>query len=95
MAKAADMRSALLAGAGSTAAEKPAPTISREPGLSASARSRIGKSNVTGYYPSAVKKQLRIMAAEKETTIQNLLAEALNDLFAKHGRPEIVPVEDE
>ena len=85
MAKAADMRSALLAGAGSTAAEKPAPTISRETRALRVARSRIGKSNVTGYYPSAVKKQLRIMAAEKETTIQNLLAEALNDLFAKHG----------
>ena len=55
--------------------------------------SREGKSNVTGYFPPAVKKQLRILAADRDTTIQDLLAEALNDLFAKHGRPEIAPVE--
>ena len=55
---------------------------------------RAKMSNVTGYFPPAVKKQLKIMAAEGETTIQRLLAEALNDLFAKYGKPEIVPVED-
>jgi len=53
--------------------------------------SRIGKGNVTGYYPPAVKKQLRFMAAERDTNIQDLVAEALNDLFAKYGKPEIVP----
>ena len=52
---------------------------------------RAGKSNVTGYFPPEVKRQLRILAAEQDTTIQNLLATALNDLFAKHGKPEIVP----
>jgi hypothetical protein len=55
--------------------------------------SREGKSNVTGYFPPAVKKQLRILAADRDTTIQDLLAEALNDLFAKYGKPEIAPVE--
>ena len=53
---------------------------------------RDGKSNVTGYFPLEVKKQLRILAAEHSTTIQDLLAEALNDLFAKHGKPEIAPL---
>ncbi len=53
--------------------------------------SRVGKGNVTGYYPPAVKKQLRLMAAERDTNIQDLVAEALNDLFAKYGKPEIVP----
>lgn len=55
--------------------------------------SREGKSNVTGYFPPSVKKQLRILAADRETTIQDLLAEALNDLFAKYGKPEIAPME--
>ena len=55
--------------------------------------SREGKANVTGYFPPAVKKQLRILAADRDTTIQDLLAEALNDLFAKYGKPEIVPTE--
>lgn len=52
---------------------------------------REGKSNITGYFPPEVKKQLRLLAAEQDTTIQNLLAEALNDLFAKNGKPELAP----
>jgi Antitoxin-like ribbon-helix-helix len=54
---------------------------------------RAGRTNVTGYFPQEVKKQLRMLAAEKETTIQSLLGEALNDLFAKNGKPEIAPIE--
>jgi hypothetical protein len=49
--------------------------------------------NVTGYFPPAVKKQLRRITVEEDTTIQELLAEALNDLFAKRGMPEIAPRE--
>lgn len=55
---------------------------------------RAAKSNVTGYFPQAVKKQLRLLAAERDTTIQRLLAEALNGLFAANGKPEIAPLED-
>jgi hypothetical protein len=42
---------------------------------------------------SGCQKQLRMLAAERETTIQALLAEALNDPFAKYDKPEIAPVE--
>jgi hypothetical protein len=56
---------------------------------------RASKSNVTGYFPQAVKKQLRLLAAERDTTIQRLLAEALNGLFAANGKPEIAPLEDD
>ena len=55
---------------------------------------RASKSNVTGYFPQAVKKQLRLLAAERDTTIQRLLAEALNGLFAANGKPEIAPLDD-
>ena len=55
---------------------------------------RVAKSNVTGYFPQAVKKQLRMLAAERDTTIQRLLAEALNGLFAANGKPEIAPLEE-
>ena len=54
---------------------------------------RAHKSNVTGYFPPEVKKQLRILAAERETTIQALLAEAMNDIFAKYGKLEIAPLD--
>ena len=107
MAKTADLRQAMSASA--KAAPRPArqssqPTLPamEEAVLEASPKSqakffrpgRATKVNVTGYFPQAVKKQLRLLAAERETTIQQLLAEGLNDLFAKHGLPEIAPLED-
>ena len=55
--------------------------------------SRIGKASVTGYFEPGVRRQLRKLAADSDATIQALLGEALNDLFAKHGLPEIVEPE--
>jgi len=37
----------------------------------------------------AAKRQLRMLAAEKDTTQQALMAEALNLLFERHGKPPI------
>lgn len=54
---------------------------------------RVGKTNITGYFPREVKTQLRLLAAEHETTIQALLAEALNDLFGKYSKPQIAPTD--
>ena len=72
------------------AREGPPPSNSRN--LSPHYRpSRDGKATVSGYYPREVRKQLRGMAAEHETTIEDLLAEALNDLFAKYKKPELAP----
>jgi hypothetical protein len=45
------------------------------------------------HFPKDVRDQLKILAVEKSTTMHNLLAEALNDLFAKYGKPEIAPRE--
>jgi hypothetical protein len=50
---------------------------------------RAGKVNVTGYFDPAVKRELKRIALDEDTTIQELLAEALDDLFAKRGKPEI------
>ena len=55
---------------------------------------RADKVNVTGYFPPAVKKQLRLLSAEQDKTMQQILAEALNDVFAKYGKPEIAPIGD-
>lgn len=57
--------------------------------------SRQGKANVTGYFPQEVKKQLRMLAAEEDKTIQQLLGESLNMLFARYGRAEIAPTDRE
>jgi hypothetical protein len=51
--------------------------------------SRQGKVNVTGYFAPAVKSSFRmIQSAYPDKTIQDLLTEALNDLFAKYNVPQ-------
>ena len=52
--------------------------------------SRSGLHLIGGHFPSEVVKQLRILAAEEETTIQNLLGEALDDLFVKKGKNRLI-----
>jgi hypothetical protein len=51
--------------------------------------SRQGKKALTGYFDPEALKQLKVMAAAEDTTIQALMSEALNDLFKKYGKPHI------
>lgn len=55
--------------------------------------SRVGKTNVTGYFPPEVKTSLRLVQARRPGTLQDILAEALNDLFAKYNVPQTAPRE--
>ena len=91
--KSADLRRAILDQAGrGSAGERaraatpadavPDPARKAQPG-------RVGKVSVTGYFEPEVRRQLRRLAADADTTIQALLGEALNNLFAKHGLTEI------
>lgn len=57
--------------------------------------SRIGKVNVTGYFPPEVKASLRLVQARRGGTLQGILAEALNDLFAKYSVPETAPRDED
>lgn len=56
---------------------------------------RAGKTNITGYFDKPVKWELQDLATERsrvlgrKVTAQELLAEALNDLFKKYGKAEI------
>jgi hypothetical protein len=52
-------------------------------------RSRNGKRSVAGYFPTDVLRELKKMAAEHDTTLQCLLATAINDLLEKHGKERI------
>lgn len=52
-------------------------------------QSRVGKKPVTVYYDKQAHLQLKFLALERETTIQGLHEEAVNDLFVKHGKPPI------
>ncbi len=49
-------------------------------------RSRSGKKTVAGYFDPHTSKQLKILAVEQEKTLQDLLGEALQDLFKKYGK---------
>ncbi len=51
--------------------------------------SRQGKKAIAGHFDPAVSKQLKQLALEQDTTVQALLAEALNDLFEKYGQKAI------
>ena len=53
------------------------------------APSRQGKKAITAHFDPAVAKQLKQLALDRDTTIQNLFGEALNDLFIKHGKSPI------
>jgi hypothetical protein len=61
---------------------------------SAPAPSRIGQKPITAFYPEEVRIQLKMMAAQQRRSMESMIGEALNDLFAKYGKPEIVAVED-
>lgn len=65
---------------GSTAAASPAPQASR-----------AGTKAITGHFPPQVRYQLRLLAAEQDRKVEDMLAEALNRLFAAYNKPEIAP----
>jgi hypothetical protein len=53
------------------------------------APSRTGRQQLSGHFPPEVIKAMKLLAIHQGTTVQSLLAQALNDLFAKHGLPRI------
>ena len=51
--------------------------------------SRIGKKTGAAHFDPAVSKQLKHLGLERDSSTQALLREAINDLFAKYGKPPI------
>lgn len=50
---------------------------------------RAGRTAMPFWVSIAARKQLKVMAAEMDTTQQELMRIALNDLFKKQGKPPI------
>jgi hypothetical protein len=92
MKKKTTLSHALLAATGRVAT--PSPPVSsgedtpRLRSVSTSA-SREGKKAIAGFFDPAVSRQLKQIGLEKDMSVQDLLREALNDLFEKHGRARI------
>ena len=53
------------------------------------APSRQGKRNVSGYFSQEVHRQLRVIAAEEDKSLQDVLGDAINVLFERKGKPPI------
>jgi hypothetical protein len=51
--------------------------------------SRVGKKPVTGFFEPTVSRQLKRIGLDHDRTMQDLIAEALNDLFRKYEQPPI------
>jgi hypothetical protein len=69
--------------------ESPSPSEVRPNSSTVLPPSRQGKKAITGYFDPAVSRQLRQLALDKDTTVQALLSEGLNELFIKYGRNPI------
>lgn len=99
MSKKPSLAAALHAASGKTtlppvvtaAIASPAPELQQQLGekLQTAAPSRTGKKMVSGHFDPVVPRQLKQLALDRDTTVQSLIAEALNDLFAKHGKQRI------
>lgn len=73
----------------------PTAPITEEPSIERQAKptpekfyrpSRDGRKLIAGHFDPKMAKQLKLLAAEEETTVQALLEEALDLLFIKKGR---------
>ena len=51
--------------------------------------SRVGKKTVAAHFDPAVSRQLKQIGIERDRSTQDLLREAINDLFTKYGKPPI------
>lgn len=93
MKKKADL-SGLLVEAGSTRKRVVQPAHAAAPAVRETGyKGRVGTAPITVHHPKEVRNQLKILAVKTERTVHDLTAEAFNDLFAKHGMPEIAPIE--
>jgi len=74
-------------GKGKPAPAEAAGAIDRTGGYRAP--SREGKTPITAYLSPDFKRSLRLIQAKREVSVQELIAEALNDLFDKHNVPTV------
>lgn len=88
MSKRSSLGEALRQASGKSEPTKPEPRST--PSASSSiVPSRRGKKTIAGFFDPAASRQLRQIALEEGSNVQELLREALNDLFEKRGKARI------
>ena len=63
--------------------------VAERPTLKHPRPSRAGTKMIGGYFDPAVSKQLRLIAVQEDSTVQDLVAEALDLLFQSRRKPTI------
>jgi hypothetical protein len=85
-----DLSNALSEAGGGTRRKRAAPELQPRPKAPA-ASSRGALKPIQINAPAEVYKQIRTMGIEQDKNMHELFFEALNDLFAKYGKPELCP----
>lgn len=75
-------------GQGNAVSREPSTPLPKSTG-SYMAPSREGKTNITAYLSPDFKASLRLIQAHTGKSLQTLIAESLNDLFAKYNVPTV------
>jgi hypothetical protein len=57
--------------------------------LSKAAPSRAGRVLIGGHFAPEVQTELKVLAAQERTSVQALLAEGINAVFARRHKPQI------
>ncbi len=95
MSKRPNIHEAMSEAAGSTRTKSVSTTDKTNPSIEMPVNmaqpSRAGTKAITGHYPPPVRYQLKLLAAEQDRTMEHMLAEAINLLFAAYNKPEIAP----
>lgn len=68
---------------------EPAPAVQSTTTAKAVPPSRIGRVLIGGHFAPEVQTALKILAAEERTSIQALLAEGINAVFARRHKAQI------
>src|SRR5262245_9733441 len=84
------MKASLKSLVGGDAASEPIAPTTPALGLSRpmyrTAQTRVDTRQVSGHFKSEVAQTLRLIAVEQDRDIQEILAEALNMVFARYGK---------
>jgi hypothetical protein len=90
MSKMKSLQSALDRGSGKTGPE-PTSSAGPLPVVATRQSNRAGHVNISSWLPADFKTSMRLVQARKgaDTRFQDIIAEALNDLFAKYNIPTV------
>ena len=88
--KSASLKS--LATARRPIAEAPPPPEVREAPNYRTAATRAATRQLSGHFPAEAVQAFRVLAAQEDRDVQELLGEGLNMVFERYGRPERIEI---